>query len=41
MLCHVFTERPIYRPEEPVNRGFVRGYLHGGLSNSTSRAPSW
>ena len=25
MLCHVFTERPIYRPEEPVHiSGFVR-----------------
>jgi alpha-2-macroglobulin len=33
ILCHVFTERPIYRPEEPVEiRGFVRRYLHGALS---------
>ena len=33
ILCHVFTERPIYRPEEPVEiRGFVRRYLHGELS---------
>lgn len=32
-LCHVFTERPIYRPEEPVEiRGFVRSYLGGRLS---------
>jgi alpha-2-macroglobulin len=32
-LCHVFTERPIYRPEEAVEvRGFVRSYLHGALS---------
>ena len=33
ILCHLFTERPIYRPEEPVEiRGFVRRYLHGALS---------
>ena len=32
-LCHVFTERPIYRPEEPVEiSGFVRRYQQGGLS---------
>ena len=38
ILCHVFTERPIYRPEEPVEiRGFVRRYLHGELSNTTRR----
>lgn len=29
-LCHVFTERPIYRPEEAVHvKGYVRSY-HGG-----------
>jgi alpha-2-macroglobulin len=34
ILCHVFTERPIYRPEEPVEiRGFVRRYLHGALAD--------
>jgi uncharacterized protein YfaS (alpha-2-macroglobulin family) len=34
-LCHVFTERPIYRPEEPVEiRGFVRSYLAGAISNT-------
>ena len=33
ILCHVFTERPIYRPEEPVEiSGFVRRYQQGGLS---------
>jgi hypothetical protein len=38
-LCHVFTERPVYRPDEPVHiRGYVRqrheGRLSaGGLSN--------
>lgn len=33
LLCHVFTERPIYRPEEPVLiAGMVRRYLHGALS---------
>ncbi|HET6235586.1 MAG TPA: alpha-2-macroglobulin family protein [Acetobacteraceae bacterium] len=34
ILCHVFTERPIYRPEEAVEiRGFVRRYLHGTLAD--------
>src|SRR5207302_8272552 len=33
VVCHVFTERPIYRPEEPVEiSGFVRRYQQGGLS---------
>ncbi len=33
IVCHVFTERPIYRPEEPVEiSGFVRRYQQGGLS---------
>ena len=33
ILCHVFTERPIYRPEEPVHvKGYVRCYLGGKLS---------
>ena len=33
ILCHVFTERPIYRPEEPVHvKGYVRSYLGGKLS---------
>jgi uncharacterized protein YfaS (alpha-2-macroglobulin family) len=32
-LCHVFSERPIYRPEEPVHlKGFVRSYRGGALS---------
>ncbi|MFT4098477.1 MAG: MG2 domain-containing protein [Rhodoblastus sp.] len=32
-LCHVFTERPIYRPEEPVHfKGYVRDYLAGKLA---------
>jgi uncharacterized protein YfaS (alpha-2-macroglobulin family) len=32
-LCHVFTERPIYRPEEPVLiAGIVRRYQSGGLA---------
>ena len=31
-LCHVFSERPIYRPEEPVHiKGFVRSYRGGAL----------
>ncbi|WP_243370723.1 alpha-2-macroglobulin [Microvirga solisilvae] len=36
VLCHIFTERPIYRPEEPVHiKGFVRNYRAGGLSYAT------
>ncbi len=32
-LCHVFAERPIYRPEEAVHiKGFVRSYRDGALS---------
>ena len=32
-LCHVFTERPIYRPEEPVLfRGYVRDYVGGKIA---------
>lgn len=32
-LCHVFTERPIYRPEEPVLiAGIIRRARAGGLS---------
>jgi uncharacterized protein YfaS (alpha-2-macroglobulin family) len=32
-LCHVFTERPIYRPEEPVLiAGMIRRYQAGGLA---------
>jgi uncharacterized protein YfaS (alpha-2-macroglobulin family) len=35
-LCHVFTERPIYRPEEPVHiKGYVRSYRGGVLSYAT------
>jgi len=38
ILCHIFTERPIYRPEEPVEiRGFVRRYLHGALAASAGK----
>ncbi len=38
ILCHVFTERPIYRPEEAVEiRGFVRRYLHGALSETEGK----
>ena len=32
-LCHLFTERPIYRPEETVQiKGYVRTYQGGALS---------
>ncbi len=35
-LCHVFTERPIYRPEEPILiAGMIRRYDHGTLSYAT------
>jgi len=38
ILCHVFTERPIYRPEEAIEiRGFVRRYLHGALSYASGK----
>jgi len=31
-LCHVFSERPIYRPEEPAHiKGYVRTYNGGAL----------
>jgi len=33
ILCHVFSERPIYRPEEPVHiKGYVRSWRGGALS---------
>jgi hypothetical protein len=32
-LVHIFTERPIYRPEEPVHiKGYLRGYSAGELA---------
>ncbi len=32
-LCHVFSERPVYRPEEPVHiKGYVREWAAGKLS---------
>ncbi len=35
-LCHVFTERPIYRPEEPILiAGMIRRYDRGGLAYAT------
>ena len=31
-LCHIFTERPIYRPDDPVQiKGYVRRYQAGRL----------
>jgi hypothetical protein len=33
LLCHVFTERPIYRPEDPVHiQAFLRRYQGGSLT---------
>jgi len=38
-LCHIFTERPIYRPEEPVQiKGYVRSYQFGALSYAKGAA---
>jgi uncharacterized protein YfaS (alpha-2-macroglobulin family) len=38
LLCHVYTERPIYRPEEKVLiAGMVRRYLRGGLSFASGK----
>jgi uncharacterized protein YfaS (alpha-2-macroglobulin family) len=35
-LCHVYTERPIYRPEEPVLiAGMIRRYDEGALAFAT------
>jgi uncharacterized protein YfaS (alpha-2-macroglobulin family) len=32
-LAHLFTERPIYRPDEPVHiKGYLRGYHAGALA---------
>jgi uncharacterized protein YfaS (alpha-2-macroglobulin family) len=37
-LCHLFTERPIYRPEEPVHiKGFVRRWHGGALAYSKGK----
>ncbi len=36
LQCHVFTERPIYRPEEPILvAGMIRRYRAGALSFAT------
>ena len=36
LLCHVFTERPIYRPEEPMLiAGMIRRYRAGALGYAT------
>ena len=38
-LAHIFTERPIYRPEEPVHiKGYVRHYSAGALSLERPKA---
>lgn len=32
-VCHIFTERPVYRPDEPVHvKGYVRDRYQGALS---------
>jgi len=41
-LCHIFTERPVYRPEDTVHiKGYLRERAKGHLASSTSRASSW
>jgi len=38
-LCHIFTERPVYRPEEPVHiKGYVRRRERGVLAIETFEA---
>lgn len=38
-LVHIFTERPIYRPEEPVHiKGFLRHYSAGNLTRYSGKA---
>ncbi|HEY4162627.1 MAG TPA: alpha-2-macroglobulin family protein, partial [Dongiaceae bacterium] len=38
-LVHLFTERPIYRPEEPVHiKGYIRHYSAGELSRQDYKA---
>jgi len=38
-LVHLFTERPIYRPEEPVHiKGYLRHYADGALSLERPKA---
>ncbi|MBE9607071.1 alpha-2-macroglobulin [Acetobacteraceae bacterium H6797] len=38
LLCHIFTERPIYRPEDPVHiQGFIRNYAGGALNFSRTK----
>ncbi len=38
LLCHVFTERPIYRPEEhPMIAGMIRDWQAGALSYASGQ----
>jgi uncharacterized protein YfaS (alpha-2-macroglobulin family) len=38
-LAHIFTDRPIYRPEEPVHiKGYLRHYSAGALSIEQPKA---
>ncbi|GAB2176503.1 alpha-2-macroglobulin [Dongia sp. agr-C8] len=38
-LVHIFTERPIYRPEEPVHiKGYLRHYADGALAFEKPKA---
>ncbi|HUH83076.1 MAG TPA: alpha-2-macroglobulin family protein [Stellaceae bacterium] len=39
LLCHIFTERPIYRPEEPVHvKAWVRSWQNGVFTPFTGKA---
>ncbi|MTJ79761.1 MAG: alpha-2-macroglobulin [Telmatospirillum sp.] len=37
-LCHIFTERPIYRPDDPVHiKGYLRRYTAGRIEKSNRK----
>ncbi len=39
LLCHIFTERPIYRPEEPVHvKAWVRSWQNGTFTPFLGKA---
>lgn len=38
-VCHVFTERPMYKPDQPIHiKAYVRDYLDGRISISRQKA---
>ena len=39
-VCHLFTERPVYKPEDTVHiKGYLRNVLHGKFNRKTLRKP--